>query len=237
MRTAMLLAASSTVHAQVDPLPDSCTGSLTGVFTDGPAPKRVLSVVAPCGGAPNPNPKACAACTPDGKDWALTDASVSCPTKAGACPACDATKMTPLYCQQICTQMGEFRYSGVENGNQCFCANEISPKTAHPPADNKVPCAGDKTQMCGGPEVIAIYEVACKHAPAGAADSVDNEGSDWGSTFNILLILVALGYFVGGTFYNKRKTGSDSWSQSVPHPIFWANAIALVKDGVTFSQA
>ena len=36
--------------AQVDPLPPSCTGTLTGVFTDGA--KRVLSVVAPCGGAP-----------------------------------------------------------------------------------------------------------------------------------------------------------------------------------------
>lgn len=110
---AALLAAGSTVLAQVDPLPDSCTGTLVGVFTDS-ATKRVLSVVAPCGGAPTPNPKACAACTPDGKDWALTDGSVTCPTKAGACPACDNKKVTPLYCQQICTQMGEFRYSGVE---------------------------------------------------------------------------------------------------------------------------
>jgi hypothetical protein len=47
-------------------LPSSCTGKFIGSFADGPAApgkygkgKRVMPVVAPCGGADNPNPKAC----------------------------------------------------------------------------------------------------------------------------------------------------------------------------------
>ena len=235
-RLAVAAALCGCALAQVDPLPPSCKGTLTGVFTD--STKRVLSVVAPCGGAPNPNPKACAACTPDGKDWALTDSAVSCPTKAGSCPPCDNTKVTPLYCQQMCTQMGQFRYSGVEAGNQCFCGDEISPKTPSPGGakDNKAPCSGDKTQMCGGNNVIAIYEVACEHAPAGAADSTASEGSGFGSTFSVVVLCLAAFYAAGGTAYNQRTTGG-SWRESLPHVFFWTELHGLVKDGIAFSRA
>ena len=208
-------------------------GTLAGVFAD--SAKRVLSVVAPCGGAPNPNPKACASCLPDGKDWALTDASVDCPTKANSCAACDKTKVTPLYCQQLCTQMGQFRYAGVEAGAQCFCGDDISPKTASDPKNNNAKCSGDASQMCGGNNVIAIYEIACAHA-GHAPDSVDEEGSGWGSGFIVLLLLGFVFYAGGGTAYNMRMQGLP-FKQALPHQHFWRNAYGLIADGVTFSRA
>ena len=45
------------------------------------------------------------------------------------------------------TSFGQFRYAGVEDGDQCFCGDVISPKTVKPAASNNMKCTGDPTKM------------------------------------------------------------------------------------------
>ncbi|KAJ7087735.1 carbohydrate-binding WSC, partial [Mycena epipterygia] len=65
---------------------------------------------------------------------------------------------TPSTCQSTCAGKG-FSIAGVENGNECYCANTISggtPSTAST-TDCSVPCAGDSSSKCGGGWRIQIY--------------------------------------------------------------------------------
>jgi hypothetical protein len=50
-----------------------------------------------------------------------------------------------------------FRYSGLKYYGVCFCGDMIN----GPPADEsqcKLPCSGDKSQTCGGNQVLSVWE-------------------------------------------------------------------------------
>ncbi|KAF2864815.1 glyoxal oxidase N-terminus-domain-containing protein [Massariosphaeria phaeospora] len=72
------------------------------------------------------------------------------------------SKMSPETCTAGCKN-GDFKYAGVEYGGECFCGNELL--NGHGPEEGcDMPCNGDATQTCGGPNRINIFEFGLKAA-------------------------------------------------------------------------
>ncbi|XP_052075053.1 IgGFc-binding protein-like isoform X1 [Mytilus californianus] len=64
--------------------------------------------------------------------------------------------MTVQKCQQFCGQNG-FKFAGVEYGYECFCGNVLRKDRKRKESDCKMPCSGNKRQICGGAWRISIY--------------------------------------------------------------------------------
>ncbi|KAG7009887.1 hypothetical protein G7Y79_00001g001590 [Physcia stellaris] len=64
--------------------------------------------------------------------------------------------ITNIECAKGCSKNG-FSISGAENGGQCFCGNSLigSKKVASSDCNSK--CAGDPSQLCGGPARLSVY--------------------------------------------------------------------------------
>ncbi|KAL2060445.1 hypothetical protein VTL71DRAFT_9476 [Oculimacula yallundae] len=72
----------------------------------------------------------------------------------------DPTKMTIEVCQKTCKSLGK-TYAGVEFGKECYCGNKIGGDGFnYALTDCNVPCAGNSTQICGGPNKLNIYQYA-----------------------------------------------------------------------------
>ncbi|XP_046549409.1 putative fungistatic metabolite [Haliotis rubra] len=69
------------------------------------------------------------------------------------------TSMTIDMCRFHCTQYG-YSFFGLSVGTECYCGNMIKSGFKKVP-DNECnyPCAGDNTEMCGGPWRMTIYQV------------------------------------------------------------------------------
>ena len=65
---------------------------------------------------------------------------------------------TPDQCKKFCKD-GDYSYAGVENGDQCWCSNNLPPqsKIVDNSYCNKMPCTGDDSQTCGGAYRMIIY--------------------------------------------------------------------------------
>jgi hypothetical protein len=66
-------------------------------------------------------------------------------------------------CACLCHRLG-YTIAGVENGNNCFCANATSPKTfcgGASAAACTVPCNGNRSQICGGSMAVYVYSFQC----------------------------------------------------------------------------
>lgn len=71
--------------------------------------------------------------------------------------------MTLEMCTSYCSTNGNYAYAGVENGNQCFCSNKVTPgaKDAYDldcEMTCDIPCPGNNAQVCGGNSVITVYK-------------------------------------------------------------------------------
>ena len=225
-------------------LPSKCSGKFVGNFKDAVggygdgAPKtgRVMPVATPCGGGPKKNPKPCPTCASDGKDWAIMDPKIQCPSTPNACSGCPGS-LKPQTCMGACNMFGKFRYAGVEDGTQCFCGDALPSQKADPKA-KLVACKGDAKQMCGGADIIGVYEVTCiggTGADSTGAEAAANGTYGWGLTFVILL--AATTYFGGGTAWNMVIKGATSYHEALPHRPMWLNLYGLVMDGAQFSGA
>lgn len=65
--------------------------------------------------------------------------------------------MTPDLCAEVCG-MSNFLYFGVENGNECWCDNSLSPKTVDIDQSNcNWPCSGDSSKTCGAKLTFNLY--------------------------------------------------------------------------------
>jgi len=61
-------------------------------------------------------------------------------------------------CVTACAD-GGYTYAGVENGNECYCSNDVAPtglKTSD--AECLIPCSGDSAQFCGGGWRVNVYQ-------------------------------------------------------------------------------
>ena len=59
-------------------------------------------------------------------------------------------------CKKLCFEERNYSYAGVQNGDECFCGNDL-PNTPAPDAECSVPCSGDEAQKCGGWFRMNIY--------------------------------------------------------------------------------
>ncbi|KAF1983138.1 WSC-domain-containing protein [Aulographum hederae CBS 113979] len=67
--------------------------------------------------------------------------------------------MTIENCIEFC-DADNYMYAGLENGNQCFCGNDV-PTDRIPVASTamcQTPCAGDSSEYCGGPLALSWYK-------------------------------------------------------------------------------
>ncbi|KAL9030743.1 MAG: hypothetical protein Q9196_001169 [Gyalolechia fulgens] len=65
--------------------------------------------------------------------------------------------ITSSNCVEHCDSIGA-KYAGTENGGQCFCGNELV-NSANRPGKCTSSCAGDKSEVCGGPALLSIYSL------------------------------------------------------------------------------
>jgi len=74
-------------------------------------------------------------------------------------------KMTKKLCMDTCRQKG-FKYAGSQYSQQCFCGNNYGKLGK---SNNcKMPCSGNKGEICGGSWANSIYQVKSANKVAGA---------------------------------------------------------------------
>lgn len=87
-------------------------------------------------------------CATDGSTRSLTGANTATST------------MTVQSCVTYCKGLG-YSYAGLEYASQCFCGNSMP--TADLPVVGEyggcsMACAGNSTQLCGGPNALSLYQ-------------------------------------------------------------------------------
>lgn len=94
----------------------------------------------------------------------------------------DSQTLTPQSCALTCSNAG-YTVSGTEYSTQCFCGMGISNGGVRATADTECSstCAGDTTQICGGPDRLSIVSqgepgVVLPPAPIGQVGSWTYQG-------------------------------------------------------------
>ena len=64
--------------------------------------------------------------------------------------------MTTEMCMDYCRDRA-YTIAGTQNGRECYCGNEISPKIKLQDSDCTSPCAGNSEQICGGSWILSIH--------------------------------------------------------------------------------
>ncbi|WVQ94260.1 hypothetical protein IAU59_001339 [Kwoniella sp. CBS 9459] len=92
--------------------------------------------------------------------WAATSPACISEASSGRALAADsfsADNMTISMCVSYCDVKG-YGYAGLEYGRECYCANTLTNTNPSSQAYGcNMPCAGDKTAICGGPSSISLY--------------------------------------------------------------------------------
>ena len=69
-----------------------------------------------------------------------------------------STKNTIDTCKKACFDLN-YRFAGVGWSKSCMCGNNAPQKAASKQSDCNLECSGDKTQKCGGRNILVnIYE-------------------------------------------------------------------------------
>ncbi|KAJ8130535.1 hypothetical protein O1611_g3097 [Lasiodiplodia mahajangana] len=68
--------------------------------------------------------------------------------------------LTIKKCEDTCWKASNrtVLFSGVKQGNQCWCGSFVGGQTARNETDCNIPCTGDKTVICGGKNRINVFE-------------------------------------------------------------------------------
>jgi hypothetical protein len=82
-------------------------------------------------------------------------------------PKTDRVAMSPQVCYDFCWQVAGVSFFGLRRGDECYCTPFFhnTDKGNHGECDQ--PCSADNSQMCGGVNMISIYEMHdCDNLPA-----------------------------------------------------------------------
>jgi hypothetical protein len=73
----------------------------------------------------------------------------------------DNSTMTILSCVEECIALG-YTVAGMEYSDQCFCDDYIrnNATLASEDSDCAMTCAGDSSEICGGPNLLSVYSNA-----------------------------------------------------------------------------
>lgn len=77
-----------------------------------------------------------------------------------------SSNMTIETCQTYCSSKG-WRFAGVEYGTQCFCSSSL-PATYTGGQSCTQQCAGNRTELCGSPGLVSIFNNTLSTAPIAA---------------------------------------------------------------------
>ncbi|KAJ6579660.1 hypothetical protein DFH09DRAFT_1077253 [Mycena vulgaris] len=80
-------------------------------------------------------------------------------------------------CLDACV-VDNYALAGLEDGHECFCGNSILYDYPQPPTC-AFPCAGNSSELCGGPESISLYQNAGTPFTIGNASVIETSGF-WG---------------------------------------------------------
>ncbi|WVQ80219.1 hypothetical protein IAT38_002324 [Cryptococcus sp. DSM 104549] len=137
--------------------------------------------------------------------------------------------MTIESCTATCLSYG-FQVAGVEYGNECYCGTTDDLDGALVSGQCYMPCAGDSTEICGGPNAINVFintdvEPASVVLPTGwYTYGVVGEGVGgraltytlWSSSSNTIESCAQgcadLGYTISGTEYSSECYCGNSFS-------------------------
>jgi hypothetical protein len=51
----------------------------------------------------------------------------------------------------------DYKYAGLEYYGECFCGASVN-GVQLPESDCSYPCTGDKSEVCGGNDIISVYQ-------------------------------------------------------------------------------
>ena len=68
--------------------------------------------------------------------------------------------MTIEVCKDFCAGEGAFPAYGLESGKECYCGAVPSGVAQIDGGTCDMPCGGDNTEACGGPNAIYVFEVS-----------------------------------------------------------------------------
>ncbi|OCF33820.1 hypothetical protein I316_04532 [Kwoniella heveanensis BCC8398] len=140
-----------------------------------------------------------------------------------------SSNMTVEQCTSLCMSYG-FGVAGVEYGNECYCG--VTDDLANTAVSGQcyMPCAGDSTETCGGPNALNIYvnediQPATTVLPTGwTTYGVVSEGTNgraltytlWSKNDNTVESCAqgcaAAGYSIAGTEYSSECYCGNSFS-------------------------
>lgn len=79
-------------------------------------------------------------------------------------------------CKDLCYRERS-RFAGLKNGNQCWCSNYVIGDHAKNQADCNLPCTGDKATICGGKDLINVFEAYRNTGPVQAPTTTADTSS------------------------------------------------------------
>lgn len=67
-------------------------------------------------------------------------------------------------CAEFCSN---YKYFGTEYAYECYCADSLDPSSSEAdPSECNMPCSGDASQLCGGPNRLSLYASLREAPPA-----------------------------------------------------------------------
>lgn len=97
-------------------------------------------------------------------------------TAARALPEAGTTSktMTNAACQSFCTTgKNNYLYSGIEYGSECYCGTDLRSFSQPGQGKCKTACAGNSTEICGGPGSLSLWRNT-QYVPPTTPARVDN---------------------------------------------------------------
>jgi WSC domain len=93
-------------------------------------------------------------------------------------------------CINLCSGKN-FKYAGLEAGNQCFCSNSYNGLPTNSNQERcSASCAGDSSQICGGSWALSVYSIP-----------TENSGLSKGEIAGIVVGSVGGAVIIGGVSY------------------------------------
>ena len=83
----------------------------------------------------------------------------------------DSKKTTTETCQKYCLD-NNYGLAALQNGGTCYCGNGLQSYSAVGQKSCNVPCAGNKTEVCGGAQSLSVWNSTSATIPPTAVKAV-----------------------------------------------------------------
>ncbi|KAI3615099.1 copper radical oxidase [Moniliophthora roreri] len=83
-------------------------------------------------------------------------------------------------CTKACFDAG-YRFAGAEYAVECYCASTLSNATSAPLNECNMPCNGNSSQYCGGPNRVNIFNYTGVDLPTESPGNVNTGGASQGT--------------------------------------------------------